>query len=296
MESHTSATELYNLLQDPARPKIVIDVRPLEDYKRLAVRTSIHLSLDTQDPPERWTLDLLKTSVHCVKYFWNDTECELKESKDWGLRGLMFNTIVFVDNDGDSPAAIRLRELVIQEARTGVTSVTILQGGVHNFSSTYPFLCSSHSASNKAVDGLFPTELIQDCLYLGSYENATNLEQLNLLHITHVLNMGDELENKYPDMFNYLKCGLDDTSANNIAQFFEKCIEFIRNSGGRVLVHCAMGISRSSAISIAYMMRKNNWNFEKAKEFVRSQRSTIKPNDGFTAQLKEWQSLGESQQ
>ena len=65
---------------------------------------------------------------------------------------------------------------------------------------------------------------------------------------------------------------------------FEECIEFIEeaiNGGGRVVVHCAAGISRSGTIVIAYMMWKNKWRRDQALEFVISKRPLTQPNKGF---------------
>src|SRR5690242_8972505 len=60
------------------------------------------------------------------------------------------------------------------------------------------------------------------------------------------------------------------------------------NANNRVLVHCAMGISRSSAIVLAWMMQTNGWSFEKSRDFVKAKRPVIKPNEGFLQQLKEF--------
>jgi len=46
-----------------------------------------------------------------------------------------------------------------------------------------------------------------------------------------------------------------------------------------------MGISRSSAIAIAWVMKNNQWDFQTSLEFVRKQRTIIKPNEGFVTQL-----------
>lgn len=40
---------------------------------------------------------------------------------------------------------------------------------------------------------------------------------------------------------------------------------------------------------IAYLMRKNEWGFIKALEFLKEKRPRVKPNQGFVEQLKEYQ-------
>jgi protein-tyrosine phosphatase len=47
-----------------------------------------------------------------------------------------------------------------------------------------------------------------------------------------------------------------------------------------------MGISRSSAITIAYLMKGEGMLFEDAQAMVKARRSIINPNAGFVAQLR----------
>jgi protein-tyrosine phosphatase len=52
-----------------------------------------------------------------------------------------------------------------------------------------------------------------------------------------------------------------------------------------VLVFCALGVSRSASIVIAYIMKKYNKNYEDAIDIVQKKRSIIEPNQGFIKQL-----------
>lgn len=130
-------------------------------------------------------------------------------------------------------------------------------------------------------------------LYLGSYENATDGHTLKTIGITHILNMADELENAFPDKYKYKHCRLNDTSKDSIMPLINSCIHFIEEARtstcNKILIHCAMGISRSSAMTIAWLMFHYQWSFIQAKDFVRSQRSTIKPNEGFVSQLIQYE-------
>jgi len=57
----------------------------------------------------------------------------------------------------------------------------------------------------------------------------------------------------------------------------------------RVLVHCLAGMSRSATIVIAYLLATTPMTTEEATAFVRSKRSVIRPNQGFTKQLEQYE-------
>lgn len=52
------------------------------------------------------------------------------------------------------------------------------------------------------------------------------------------------------------------------------------------------GVSRSSSVVIAYIMKSRQLEYEPAFEFVKSQRRFVQPNNGFIAQLKLWHFMG----
>ena len=90
----------------------------------------------------------------------------------------------------------------------------------------------------------------------------------------------------FPSEIDYCSVPLGDNpeEAKKLGEIFEKAIKFIDKNLGKgigVLVHCNMGMSRSSSIIIAYLMHRNKWNFEKAYLYTRNIRKIILPNEGF---------------
>lgn len=66
-------------------------------------------------------------------------------------------------------------------------------------------------------------------------------------------------------------------------------VELVRQNGGRVLLHCKAGISRSATICLAYLMFTKGYSLEEAYQYVHSRRSVISPNLNFMRQLDEFE-------
>lgn len=63
----------------------------------------------------------------------------------------------------------------------------------------------------------------------------------------------------------------------------------VKQSGGRVLVHCQAGISRSATICLAYLMHTQRVRLEEAFDFVKQRRQVISPNLAFMGQLLQFE-------
>jgi len=73
-----------------------------------------------------------------------------------------------------------------------------------------------------------------------------------------------------------------------MTKHFKQACQFIddaRQSNGRVLVHCACGVSRSSTLCCAYLIKHHSMSIEEAIIHLRSRRHIIQPNSAFLRQL-----------
>ncbi|XP_055331062.1 protein phosphatase Slingshot homolog 1-like [Paramacrobiotus metropolitanus] len=138
---------------------------------------------------------------------------------------------------------------------------------------------------------------IFDHLYLGTEWNAGNLEELRKKGIELVLNVTTEINNFFPNLFHYQNIRVNDTEEEDMLQHWERAFRYIadaKKEGKKVLVHCKMGVSRSASVVIAYAMKANDWDLEKAMQFVKERRSCVQPNPGFMKQLEVYQGILEA--
>lgn len=142
-------------------------------------------------------------------------------------------------------------------------------------------------------------------LYLGPYSAAmkSKLESLTAHGITHIICVRQNIEAhciraNFPDRFRYLVLDIADSPTENIIQHFPTVREFVDSclsSGGRVLVHGNAGISRSAALVLAYLMEKYGLSCNMAFTLVQQRRFCINPNEGFMAQLAEFEPIYRAQ-
>ena len=62
-----------------------------------------------------------------------------------------------------------------------------------------------------------------------------------------------------------------------------QCAQSARSSGGRVLLHCSQGVSRSASLAIAYLMWKRGGSFDEVLAAVKAIRGVANPTSGSPA-------------
>jgi len=129
--------------------------------------------------------------------------------------------------------------------------------------------------------------------------------------ITHILSVIRHTLNPDNESFRgigHLSIDLDDMEDVDILVHLPKMVRFIdaglKSENGSVLVHCAMGKSRSVTAIVAYLLWKHPGRFASdpnttaaqavanAVDLVRETRPIAEPNEGFMKQLELWWEMG----
>ena len=117
----------------------------------------------------------------------------------------------------------------------------------------------SKTRSTDNDDDDTPSVVIDDFLYHGDMNHASNMKLLTKLGIRHILNTCDSpLETEITKNFNVLWINVVDDLSTDIIRYFQETNDFLfscKQKKEKVLVHCHMGISRSSSVVLAYLMK-----------------------------------------
>lgn len=134
---------------------------------------------------------------------------------------------------------------------------------------------------------------VTDYLYLSGFR-AITLSAVHTLGITTIINCSTDL----PDMpigahnVEFLRVRVDDSPYFDMTPYFDPMTEHIHKvhmHGGRVLVHCMAGASRSPTLCLAYLMRYHQMRLRDAFRFLKSRRPVVHPNNGFFRQLIDYE-------
>ncbi|XP_038072484.1 dual specificity protein phosphatase 10-like [Patiria miniata] len=204
--------------------------------------------------------------------------------------------------------------LVLNSLRKEGTRACFLKGGLNEFQNHFARMCiSSAEMVNSAPDASIcrsaagvisdtdyttikqkeidiPATQLLTFLYVGNEKDAADLEFLQQERIGNVLNVTQSVPcfHQETSNINYKRISVRDNCLANLKRHFEEAFVFIeaaRRRHEKVLIHCSGGISRSSTVAIAYIMRYRGMAMSKAYNLVKSRRTIINPNLNFVGQL-----------
>jgi len=138
-----------------------------------------------------------------------------------------------------------------------------------------------------------PAEILPDLLYLGSCLIAKDKQALKMNNIKFIVNATAEVDNFFEmdSGFSYLKINLQDFPDERLEPHFAKTFQLIDKALAQkqaVLVHCQAGVSRSTSLVLAYLMKNANMTLKDAFQHVKMRRECIGPNEGYMKQLLEF--------
>lgn len=156
-------------------------------------------------------------------------------------------------------------------------------------------LCEQHSFLFEAADVLsmpvYPNEIVPGQIFLGSAATANGaaLDDLGISHVVSVVERNMEPPNGRAHLLEQIP----DSDDAQLLPVMRRALPFISDAlagGGRVLVHCERGASRSVSVVCAHLMRAARpdvrLSLADALDAVRAQRHCAQPNVGFLLQLE----------
>lgn len=132
---------------------------------------------------------------------------------------------------------------------------------------------------------------ITDNLYLGSHL-AVTAGTIKQLDIKLIINATVEIPELELDNVEFIHIKLPDAPHSPLNSWFDMVankINAVSMAGGNTLVHCVAGVSRSSSLCIAYLIKFKGMTLRSAYYHVKSCRPIIRPNVGFFKQLIEYE-------
>lgn len=125
-------------------------------------------------------------------------------------------------------------------------------------------------------------------LFLGPCSAASSSSFLQSNGITSVISIGSTPSEKI-DGVTYHRISMVDSPSAPISESIESAsniIDQVAGAGGKVLVHCSAGISRSPTVIAGYLMTRQGLSLKAALAAIVSARPTVCPNTGFISQLR----------
>lgn len=144
--------------------------------------------------------------------------------------------------------------------------------------------------NNEAVRATAPITKISQNLYVGEMPTPHAVPFFTNAEITHMINVSDTPCRWISAPYDMHHISTRDDEAYPILELhldeFIRCVDAALSMGGTVLVHCQMGINRSVALCVAYMITRMGFGlFQAIRHIRRNGRMFILQNGGFRKQL-----------
>ncbi len=139
-----------------------------------------------------------------------------------------------------------------------------------------------------------PTPSLSGTLLLSGHDFVRRSDIISRHNITHILNCAAEIDappDINPTTYTYFKCPFIDHPNEDLLRKLPEALDFIaqalKSANNTLVVHCILGISRSSSMVAAFLMKAGKLSMHQAIDIIKKVHPRTRPNPGFQKQL-EW--------
>uniref|UniRef100_A0A8C6SFG7 Dual specificity phosphatase 28 n=1 Tax=Neogobius melanostomus TaxID=47308 RepID=A0A8C6SFG7_9GOBI len=132
---------------------------------------------------------------------------------------------------------------------------------------------------------------VTSALYISNARSACSTELLQQEAVTQCINATRQ-QPFPPATVARMRVDVFDDPNEDLYAHFDGCadaIEAEEQRGGKTLVYCKNGRSRSAAICTAYLLKYQHMTLEGALQKVKAARHVVEPNPGFMSQLQRYE-------
>ncbi|XP_019740803.1 dual specificity protein phosphatase 18 [Hippocampus comes] len=143
------------------------------------------------------------------------------------------------------------------------------------------------------VAGLSGLCRVTENLYVSNGRAASRASLVSANKITCIINVTEtKCSSDTLHGVEYIHIPLSDTPTTPLGDHFDEVadkIQHVAQSGGRTLVHCTAGVSRSTALCMAFLVKHHGVTLMEAHARVKTCRPMTRPNNGFWKQLIQYE-------
>ncbi|XP_042647589.1 serine/threonine/tyrosine-interacting-like protein 1 isoform X4 [Tyto alba] len=279
---------LYNLLNQHRRlPRLaeprylcLLDARTQREYDESHIITARRI----EESPTGEYLVPDSEELGCVRY------CVVYDCETSSLDCCDFEEEE-KEEDAEEGTAVHYARSLQQFTRH---PVLILRGGYKRFSACYHFLRTQKILwMPQELDNfqLYPVEILPAKLYMGNFKQACDQQIQKDLKIKAQVNISEQPTTLFAEGGKYLHISVPDSLEANLFSSFATVCHFIDDQldCGAVLVFSSLGISRSSTVTMAYLMHSCQFSLKRAWDYVLKCKMNMRPHRGFVKQLSDWE-------
>ncbi|KAI4531899.1 hypothetical protein MG293_018413 [Ovis ammon polii] len=141
----------------------------------------------------------------------------------------------------------------------------------------------------------YPIEIMPGRIYLGNFKQACDPKIQKDLKINAHVNISMETGPFFVgDADKLLHIQIEDSLEANITPFLRHLCHFIDTHlelNSVILVFSTLGISRSCAAILAFLMHRNGQTLKRSWAYLKKCKTNMRPNRALVAQLSEWEKV-----